>query len=169
MKKPATLKHGDTFSISALHLAIKVPYFSNSGHKNEKVTALTCNHCGALVLEDVDANRPQDCCWLFFTRPVVWGARRMPIKRAGALQLRHDAQPELRRSRCGQQRGSLRFANRIRPGLATRRGAARSRSPLWPGGSQRSLPSFHLSNLLTSNTCSIINLVIQPGLLLQLY
>ena len=32
---------GDTFSISALHLAIKVPYFSNSGHKNEKVTALT--------------------------------------------------------------------------------------------------------------------------------
>eukprot|EP01052_Picozoa_sp_SAG31_P015001 SAG31_NODE_951_length_10810_cov_3.083652_5_plen_173_part_00 len=28
----------DTFSISALHLAIKVPYFSNSGHKNEKVT-----------------------------------------------------------------------------------------------------------------------------------
>ena len=33
--------HGDTFSISALHLAIKVPYFSNSWHKNEKVTALT--------------------------------------------------------------------------------------------------------------------------------
>eukprot|EP01052_Picozoa_sp_SAG31_P008153 SAG31_NODE_404_length_16109_cov_10.686696_9_plen_241_part_00 len=31
--------HGDTFSISALHLAIKVPYFSNSGHKNEKVTS----------------------------------------------------------------------------------------------------------------------------------
>eukprot|EP01052_Picozoa_sp_SAG31_P036376 SAG31_NODE_4530_length_3159_cov_2.970915_2_plen_101_part_00 len=30
--------HGDTFSISALHLSIKVPYFSNSGHKNEKVT-----------------------------------------------------------------------------------------------------------------------------------
>eukprot|EP01052_Picozoa_sp_SAG31_P048378 SAG31_NODE_10097_length_1183_cov_1.302583_1_plen_114_part_00 len=30
---------GDTFSISALHLAIKVPYFSNSGHKNEKVTS----------------------------------------------------------------------------------------------------------------------------------
>eukprot|EP01052_Picozoa_sp_SAG31_P017433 SAG31_NODE_1192_length_9459_cov_15.271581_6_plen_100_part_00 len=29
----------DTFSISALHLAIKVPYFSNSGHKNEKVTS----------------------------------------------------------------------------------------------------------------------------------
>eukprot|EP01052_Picozoa_sp_SAG31_P017070 SAG31_NODE_1153_length_9640_cov_2.830206_11_plen_76_part_00 len=28
----------DTFSISALHLAIKVPYFSDSGHKNEKVT-----------------------------------------------------------------------------------------------------------------------------------
>eukprot|EP01052_Picozoa_sp_SAG31_P034064 SAG31_NODE_3926_length_3746_cov_1.757609_1_plen_44_part_10 len=28
----------DTFSISALHLAIKVPYFSHSGHKNEKVT-----------------------------------------------------------------------------------------------------------------------------------
>eukprot|EP01052_Picozoa_sp_SAG31_P033230 SAG31_NODE_3729_length_3943_cov_6.130593_1_plen_144_part_00 len=28
----------DTFSISALHLSIKVPYFSNSGHKNEKVT-----------------------------------------------------------------------------------------------------------------------------------
>eukprot|EP01052_Picozoa_sp_SAG31_P004776 SAG31_NODE_202_length_20512_cov_62.659237_1_plen_98_part_00 len=26
------------FSISALHLSIKVPYFSNSGHKNEKVT-----------------------------------------------------------------------------------------------------------------------------------
>eukprot|EP01052_Picozoa_sp_SAG31_P058629 SAG31_NODE_18021_length_649_cov_1.312727_2_plen_91_part_01 len=33
------LIHGDTFSISALHLAIKVPYFSNSGHKNEKVTS----------------------------------------------------------------------------------------------------------------------------------
>eukprot|EP01052_Picozoa_sp_SAG31_P045636 SAG31_NODE_8409_length_1457_cov_1.311487_4_plen_45_part_01 len=31
--------HGDTFSISALHLAIKVPYFSNSRHKNEKVTS----------------------------------------------------------------------------------------------------------------------------------
>eukprot|EP01052_Picozoa_sp_SAG31_P045872 SAG31_NODE_8550_length_1431_cov_2.201201_1_plen_161_part_00 len=31
----------DTFSISALHLAIKVLYFSNSGHKNEKVTTLT--------------------------------------------------------------------------------------------------------------------------------
>eukprot|EP01052_Picozoa_sp_SAG31_P010409 SAG31_NODE_569_length_14020_cov_11.049565_16_plen_98_part_00 len=31
----------DTFSISALHLAIKVPYFSNSGHKNEKATPLT--------------------------------------------------------------------------------------------------------------------------------
>eukprot|EP01052_Picozoa_sp_SAG31_P033446 SAG31_NODE_3782_length_3884_cov_1.601057_4_plen_86_part_00 len=31
----------DTFSISALHLAIKVPHFSNSGHKNEKVTTLT--------------------------------------------------------------------------------------------------------------------------------
>eukprot|EP01052_Picozoa_sp_SAG31_P020540 SAG31_NODE_1548_length_7914_cov_5.353423_12_plen_145_part_00 len=31
--------HGDTFSISALHLSIKVPYFSNSGHKNEKVTS----------------------------------------------------------------------------------------------------------------------------------
>ena len=30
---------GDTFSISALHLSIKVPYFSNSGHKNEKVTS----------------------------------------------------------------------------------------------------------------------------------
>eukprot|EP01052_Picozoa_sp_SAG31_P020183 SAG31_NODE_1507_length_8072_cov_7.986580_3_plen_235_part_00 len=30
--------HGDTFSISALHLAIKVPYLSDSGHKNEKVT-----------------------------------------------------------------------------------------------------------------------------------
>eukprot|EP01052_Picozoa_sp_SAG31_P033479 SAG31_NODE_3790_length_3878_cov_1.766931_6_plen_82_part_00 len=30
--------HGDTFSISALHLSIKVPYFSNGGHKNEKVT-----------------------------------------------------------------------------------------------------------------------------------
>eukprot|EP01052_Picozoa_sp_SAG31_P049435 SAG31_NODE_10827_length_1093_cov_0.996982_1_plen_128_part_00 len=30
--------HGDTVSISALHLAMKVPYFSNSGHKNEKVT-----------------------------------------------------------------------------------------------------------------------------------
>eukprot|EP01052_Picozoa_sp_SAG31_P043129 SAG31_NODE_7088_length_1792_cov_1.588895_2_plen_155_part_00 len=29
----------DTFSISALHIAIKVPYFSNSGHKNEKVTS----------------------------------------------------------------------------------------------------------------------------------
>eukprot|EP01052_Picozoa_sp_SAG31_P015725 SAG31_NODE_1018_length_10354_cov_10.995514_13_plen_163_part_00 len=29
---------GDTFSISALHLAIKVPYFSDSWHKNEKVT-----------------------------------------------------------------------------------------------------------------------------------
>eukprot|EP01052_Picozoa_sp_SAG31_P022433 SAG31_NODE_1785_length_7278_cov_4.205321_5_plen_155_part_00 len=33
------LTHGDTFSISALHLSIKVPYFSNSGHKNEKVTS----------------------------------------------------------------------------------------------------------------------------------
>eukprot|EP01052_Picozoa_sp_SAG31_P007108 SAG31_NODE_335_length_17509_cov_7.127972_10_plen_83_part_00 len=31
--------NGDTFSISALHLSIKVPYFSNSGHKNEKVTS----------------------------------------------------------------------------------------------------------------------------------
>eukprot|EP01052_Picozoa_sp_SAG31_P004504 SAG31_NODE_187_length_20848_cov_22.521953_10_plen_117_part_00 len=31
----------DTFSISALHIAIKVPYFSNSWHKNEKVTPLT--------------------------------------------------------------------------------------------------------------------------------
>eukprot|EP01052_Picozoa_sp_SAG31_P007392 SAG31_NODE_352_length_17229_cov_9.658669_17_plen_78_part_00 len=31
----------DIFSISALHLAIKAPYFSNSGHKNEKVTTLT--------------------------------------------------------------------------------------------------------------------------------
>eukprot|EP01052_Picozoa_sp_SAG31_P036769 SAG31_NODE_4636_length_3080_cov_2.158672_3_plen_112_part_00 len=31
----------DTFSISALPLAIKIPYFSNSGHKNEKVTPLT--------------------------------------------------------------------------------------------------------------------------------
>eukprot|EP01052_Picozoa_sp_SAG31_P028096 SAG31_NODE_2682_length_5257_cov_9.066693_5_plen_87_part_00 len=31
--------HGDTFSISALHIAIKFPYFSNSGHKNEKVTS----------------------------------------------------------------------------------------------------------------------------------
>eukprot|EP01052_Picozoa_sp_SAG31_P038123 SAG31_NODE_5035_length_2787_cov_2.005952_3_plen_270_part_00 len=31
--------HGDTFSISLLHLAIKVQYFSNSGHKNEKVTS----------------------------------------------------------------------------------------------------------------------------------
>eukprot|EP01052_Picozoa_sp_SAG31_P029464 SAG31_NODE_2931_length_4898_cov_2.527818_2_plen_95_part_00 len=29
----------DTFSISALHIAIKVPDFSNSGHKNEKVTS----------------------------------------------------------------------------------------------------------------------------------
>eukprot|EP01052_Picozoa_sp_SAG31_P048283 SAG31_NODE_10033_length_1193_cov_1.053931_1_plen_63_part_10 len=28
----------DTFSISALHISIKVPYFSHSGHKNEKVT-----------------------------------------------------------------------------------------------------------------------------------
>eukprot|EP01052_Picozoa_sp_SAG31_P031516 SAG31_NODE_3346_length_4376_cov_3.801496_2_plen_236_part_00 len=33
-----TLYMVDTFSISALHLAIKVPYFSHSGHKNEKVT-----------------------------------------------------------------------------------------------------------------------------------
>eukprot|EP01052_Picozoa_sp_SAG31_P043019 SAG31_NODE_7030_length_1811_cov_1.239486_2_plen_142_part_00 len=31
----------DTFSISAMHLAIKVRYFSNSWHANEKVTALT--------------------------------------------------------------------------------------------------------------------------------
>eukprot|EP01052_Picozoa_sp_SAG31_P076250 SAG31_NODE_35517_length_322_cov_0.856502_1_plen_96_part_10 len=31
----------DTFSISALHLSIKVPYFSNSGHTNEKATTLT--------------------------------------------------------------------------------------------------------------------------------
>eukprot|EP01052_Picozoa_sp_SAG31_P019336 SAG31_NODE_1405_length_8488_cov_2.786029_4_plen_90_part_00 len=37
----------DTFSISALHLAIKVPYFSNSGHKNEKVTTLTVHHAAA--------------------------------------------------------------------------------------------------------------------------
>eukprot|EP01052_Picozoa_sp_SAG31_P028290 SAG31_NODE_2720_length_5190_cov_3.678256_1_plen_311_part_00 len=37
--------HGDTFSISALHLSIKVPYFSHSGHKNEKVTPyLVCGH-----------------------------------------------------------------------------------------------------------------------------
>eukprot|EP01052_Picozoa_sp_SAG31_P029874 SAG31_NODE_3010_length_4788_cov_4.266098_6_plen_114_part_00 len=33
------LTHGDTFSISALHLVMKVPYFSNSGQKNEKVTS----------------------------------------------------------------------------------------------------------------------------------
>eukprot|EP01052_Picozoa_sp_SAG31_P048157 SAG31_NODE_9951_length_1206_cov_1.357724_2_plen_184_part_00 len=39
-----SLIHGDTFSISALHLSIKVPYFSNSGHKNEKVTALTLKY-----------------------------------------------------------------------------------------------------------------------------
>eukprot|EP01052_Picozoa_sp_SAG31_P029417 SAG31_NODE_2922_length_4906_cov_8.279800_5_plen_343_part_01 len=38
---PALALQGDTFSISALHLSIKVPYFSNSGHKNEKVTTLT--------------------------------------------------------------------------------------------------------------------------------
>eukprot|EP01052_Picozoa_sp_SAG31_P004013 SAG31_NODE_161_length_21899_cov_16.832844_13_plen_95_part_00 len=37
--KVEDLRIGDTFSISALHLAIKVPYFSNSGHKNEKVTS----------------------------------------------------------------------------------------------------------------------------------
>eukprot|EP01052_Picozoa_sp_SAG31_P006915 SAG31_NODE_324_length_17691_cov_8.128126_11_plen_144_part_00 len=36
------LINGDTFSISALHLSIKVPYFSNSGHKNEKVTSYLC-------------------------------------------------------------------------------------------------------------------------------
>eukprot|EP01052_Picozoa_sp_SAG31_P015155 SAG31_NODE_966_length_10688_cov_8.343564_5_plen_325_part_00 len=35
------LINGDTFSISALHLSIKVPYFSNSEHKNEKVTPFT--------------------------------------------------------------------------------------------------------------------------------
>eukprot|EP01052_Picozoa_sp_SAG31_P014008 SAG31_NODE_857_length_11448_cov_15.111287_2_plen_144_part_00 len=35
------LLQGDTFSISAVLLSIKVPYFSNSWHKNEKVTALT--------------------------------------------------------------------------------------------------------------------------------
>eukprot|EP01052_Picozoa_sp_SAG31_P020989 SAG31_NODE_1601_length_7786_cov_33.553272_7_plen_84_part_00 len=35
--------HGDTFSISALHLSTKVPYFSNSGHKNEKVTSYLAN------------------------------------------------------------------------------------------------------------------------------
>eukprot|EP01052_Picozoa_sp_SAG31_P023807 SAG31_NODE_1986_length_6725_cov_3.779505_6_plen_160_part_00 len=34
----------DNFSISALHLAIKVPYFSNSGHKNEKVTNYLSEH-----------------------------------------------------------------------------------------------------------------------------
>eukprot|EP01052_Picozoa_sp_SAG31_P018078 SAG31_NODE_1265_length_9070_cov_5.167205_4_plen_423_part_00 len=34
-----SLIHDDTFSISALHLSIKVSYFSNSGHKNEKVTS----------------------------------------------------------------------------------------------------------------------------------
>eukprot|EP01052_Picozoa_sp_SAG31_P019957 SAG31_NODE_1479_length_8180_cov_7.141684_8_plen_105_part_00 len=33
--------NGDNFSISALFLSMKVPYFSNSRHKNEKVTPLT--------------------------------------------------------------------------------------------------------------------------------
>eukprot|EP01052_Picozoa_sp_SAG31_P031146 SAG31_NODE_3270_length_4477_cov_2.498401_3_plen_250_part_00 len=37
--------HGDTFSISALHLAIKVPYLSYSGHKNEKVTSYLLAAC----------------------------------------------------------------------------------------------------------------------------
>eukprot|EP01052_Picozoa_sp_SAG31_P021810 SAG31_NODE_1705_length_7491_cov_3.705222_3_plen_165_part_00 len=37
----------DTFSISALHLAIKVPYFSNSGHKNQKVTSYLRRACAA--------------------------------------------------------------------------------------------------------------------------
>eukprot|EP01052_Picozoa_sp_SAG31_P005462 SAG31_NODE_240_length_19407_cov_29.686140_16_plen_321_part_00 len=52
---------GDTFSISALHLAIKVPYFSNSRHKNEKVTPyLACQRhrpgldvCGVVVADVV--------------------------------------------------------------------------------------------------------------------
>eukprot|EP01052_Picozoa_sp_SAG31_P012011 SAG31_NODE_692_length_12772_cov_15.543044_10_plen_198_part_00 len=55
--------HGDTFSISALHLAIKVPYFSNSGHKNEKVTTLT---------DHFRSDRPYRICGLqrehFFAR-----------------------------------------------------------------------------------------------------
>eukprot|EP01052_Picozoa_sp_SAG31_P014698 SAG31_NODE_922_length_10976_cov_8.838742_6_plen_166_part_00 len=34
----------DTFSISALHISIKVPYFSHSGHKNEKVTNYLVNN-----------------------------------------------------------------------------------------------------------------------------
>eukprot|EP01052_Picozoa_sp_SAG31_P011039 SAG31_NODE_616_length_13519_cov_2.372876_1_plen_149_part_00 len=38
---PGEALQGDNFSISALHLAMKVPYFSNSWHKNEKVTPLT--------------------------------------------------------------------------------------------------------------------------------
>eukprot|EP01052_Picozoa_sp_SAG31_P009027 SAG31_NODE_467_length_15267_cov_13.792919_3_plen_106_part_00 len=38
------LTQGDTFSISALHLAIKVPCFSNSRHKNEKVTPYLACH-----------------------------------------------------------------------------------------------------------------------------
>eukprot|EP01052_Picozoa_sp_SAG31_P032128 SAG31_NODE_3487_length_4209_cov_3.729684_2_plen_124_part_00 len=32
----STALQGDTFSFSALHLAIKVPYFSDSGHKTRK-------------------------------------------------------------------------------------------------------------------------------------
>eukprot|EP01052_Picozoa_sp_SAG31_P053200 SAG31_NODE_13516_length_864_cov_1.070588_1_plen_82_part_10 len=39
------LIHVDAFSISALPLAMKVPYFStNSGHKNEKVTSYLPSH-----------------------------------------------------------------------------------------------------------------------------
>eukprot|EP01052_Picozoa_sp_SAG31_P024426 SAG31_NODE_2077_length_6501_cov_2.482037_5_plen_196_part_00 len=36
---PLALINADTVSISALRLATKVPYFSNNGHKNEKVTS----------------------------------------------------------------------------------------------------------------------------------
>eukprot|EP01052_Picozoa_sp_SAG31_P012686 SAG31_NODE_747_length_12395_cov_129.196405_2_plen_169_part_00 len=52
-----TLK-GDIFSISALHLAIKVPYFSNSGHGNEKVTTLTPSECLAQLLDGAEQLQP---------------------------------------------------------------------------------------------------------------
>eukprot|EP01052_Picozoa_sp_SAG31_P019750 SAG31_NODE_1454_length_8278_cov_7.030688_3_plen_597_part_00 len=50
---PPQLAQDDTFSISALHLAIKVPYFSNSGHKSEKVTSYLapCDVPAASALE----------------------------------------------------------------------------------------------------------------------
>eukprot|EP01052_Picozoa_sp_SAG31_P005527 SAG31_NODE_244_length_19246_cov_20.233823_5_plen_102_part_00 len=63
MKCSKTLINGDTFSISALHLSIKVPYFSNSGHKNEKVTSYLSGtvygaHAGS-IMKDQDGTRPR--------------------------------------------------------------------------------------------------------------